>query len=119
MLWLHYFGLILKHCSDTELPWQQVIDTYLPGARKDDVIDPLLGKWDTSRLVSTHCVADWTIYHSSNSYVSTDFYFVEEARESQIVPEHMGLHKDSRDTLLSLLQERGYQQSLKPRGNGR
>ena len=57
-------------------------------------------------------MADYIVYNPTHAYASTDFYFVEEALDSGIKPEQLGLHQSTKRVVLSLLEERGFQQDL-------
>lgn len=88
------------------LAWQ-MIRTYLPEAEEGP--GGFLTELNVSTIHNSECVADYMVYNPTQAYVSTDFHFVEEALDSGIKPEQLGLHQQTKKLVLQLLEERGFQ----------
>ena len=56
----------------------------------------------TSVVESPYCVADWVIYKAANTWVSTNFYFLESAQTSEITPGDLWIHQATRDLVEQL-----------------
>ena len=96
---------VLDH---TDIAHVQVIDMYLPGALPD-------GSLSTASLDFTSvkgdwgCHADYVIYSGSGTWVSTDFFFVENMQTtSTINPQDSWEHSNTKALVENLLIQGGF-----------
>lgn len=125
-IWMHSCR---EHASTSRACWNvdgvtslgvsvclQVIETYIPEVLSEQSTESnrtLITKWDAETILGSECVADYVMYKPPVSYSSTDFYFVEEALDSNIIAEHLSVHQSTSRLVVQLIQERGFQQDLK------
>ena len=112
---LHLQHLPLHHQSLAASLLVQVIDEFLPGASDHPHIP--ITELNLTSIFWHPCVSDHIIYHPAVTYSTTDFYFVEFALDSTLMPGDKGYLswvQNERDFMLNLLTLRGYQQNLEP-----
>ena len=89
----------------------QVLDTYMPGATSSDA--PVTRFNYTSVPLNVHragCNADKTIFRPARTYMCTDIFFMEEAKDSLLADRknYMDEHVQSRHAVEKMLETRGF-----------